>query len=80
MTACPDYLQFWGKAGAAEHDAEPFHRLVHHSLDVAAVLERAVSEAEALMPDRGKWSMTLPLAPGAGGRWKGAAVHVRGTC
>jgi CRISPR-associated endonuclease/helicase Cas3 len=41
-------------------------------------VEQAVTEAEAAMPDSGKWSLTLPLEPDGEGRWRGQALDARG--
>ncbi|MGB1110236.1 MAG: CRISPR-associated endonuclease Cas3'', partial [Gammaproteobacteria bacterium] len=37
MTFAASYLAYWGKTGSSAQDQPAFHRLVFHSLDVAAV-------------------------------------------
>ncbi|PWV65555.1 CRISPR-associated helicase Cas3' [Plasticicumulans acidivorans] len=40
--------------------------------------ETAAQQAEAALPDRGRWSVLLPLYPGAAGRWHGEVLDAAG--
>lgn len=44
-------LQFWGKASPQSAASAPFHPLVYHALDVAAVFEALLVSGVAFLPD-----------------------------
>lgn len=47
----PDYFRYWGKAQPNENQAQPYHLLVYHCLDVAAIAHHLLHDNAPIMID-----------------------------
>jgi CRISPR-associated endonuclease/helicase Cas3 len=51
--------------------------LVNEEVTYAGALGNAITRLKEQLPDKGKWTVMVPLQLGEGGRWRGEAMSKR---